>query len=1603
MGKPIQSQTKLISEQNVIAIQTIYDAFGRGVLQTLSAPINQNDFCFKNDFVTNSGGSNYNYTDFDIPNNSANPNTIRPGEVDNPKPVSGSNPGTLGWYYSVNNNVEPFVPASSFPYTRTEFDDNNGGAVKRASMAGEMLKSGSGHESYTFTMPAAGELRYLYGIVTGWEIEQVFEINDFPDFSEGHVVSNFQPEIKASKTIAADQNGVETVSFFDADGKLLATCLSGQENGVNIRVLHVMSIIKPGFAEQQYADIHLPQGCESSIVLTNSGNISPTAPIPAITYNIYDLKKGKYVDFGGTIDFTGTNPKLSPGFYRIVYKKGATLSELKVKYDVNYYNFSINYYDKAGRLKMSIPPAGVDLNYNPGITTISNSASKSFNYIAAPSGNGPDWSLGSTSSFNNQVGVAITLPVSPEVQITNIQVVLSRNTPVADYNATSTRSANDEYFSASLTTRAFDIGDAVGVPDPPPPPDGGSVLVYNYEITFDLKNQNGNNIASGLKLNGSHIYIIAGLAGVSSDFWRFNDSPESAVVYPLPSNTTAQVNVMVTHVEKTGYEVNGPNYGIFPLDADLNNLKLSIFTQTEKLPGIPAHSMPEVYDYNSLGWLLSTNTPDGGKTEFVYKKDGTIRFKQNAAQRAGHTSKTMRKFSYINYDAFNRIIETGEYDPALPGPPPGSEGTRTGNLYFENYYNYNPNIGNSVSNSKSIHQVVDDMRGIDPSRSTQRSYISYDFPDPDFYLKTTLPVSDYKQSFVWGRVAKTWNKDIVTWYSYNELGQLIWIVQRIENMPNGNLNYSVKTVNYTYDFNGNLLEIKYQKENSAETVEHYYTYDADKRLKKAEAKQGNNPREEQVSYSYYKHGPLKRVELANKMQGIDYVYTINGWLKSLNTPELNERDPGRDGAVNSPTPFPKDLFGMTLDYFAGDYLRPGTYVQTYDTPENYSFPPPAQPVTEKAKNLYNGLIKDQRWQIQSPAANSGLAYANGQLMYGYLYDRQYQLTEATFGAITSNGVLNKPPLPKGVLEPFGYYGPLFTATEDYKSSNIRYDRNGNIKSLTRNACISCPITAGLDMDRLVYHYTPQTNKLHKVSDAVSVHYYASLDFKPGQSNNNYIYNETGQLTADVNDGNFYEYNLSGNVTAVYGNANKSTVKARFVYDDRGFRLKKTNANGDETWYIHDADGNTLSIYEKPAGNALRQTEAGIYAGNRIGAFLVQANKTVYELTDHLGNVRTTFFKQPYYTPSTSFEGNGNDDYLFNFQAGTDNTQARTGARSVMVVFPAQQYGAGIKINVTPGQKISASVYSKYLSGNIAPNVMLVFSLDNAGGNLDWKSQRIGGAASAWNLLSFPTYTVTANAPGMWLSIYPWNADAGSIPVWFDDLSVTITPNNKGEGGFLKPAQHSLTDYYPHGGVMPGRAYAAANHYRYGYQGQYAEKDPETGFNSFELRMWDGRLGRWMSPDPYGQYYSPYLGMGNNPVNNTDPSGGYSPGWIPKDDGSYEWINDKNIGSTTATWLSADGHIAWYGNREGEIMGFASLNTVEVSAVGMGHAPTFKEMWDEIWWMGGQPDHAYDYCWTNEECNKGAYIIGGVVGAVILAPVIIEAAPALFAAGSTELS
>jgi RHS repeat-associated protein len=118
-------------------------------------------------------------------------------------------------------------------------------------------------------------------------------------------------------------------------------------------------------------------------------------------------------------------------------------------------------------------------------------------------------------------------------------------------------------------------------------------------------------------------------------------------------------------------------------------------------------------------------------------------------------------------------------------------------------------------------------------------------------------------------------------------------------------------------------------------------------------------------------------------------------------------------------------------------------------------------------------------------------------------------------------------------------------------------------------------------------------------------------------------------------------------------------------------------------------------------------------------------------------------------------------------------------------------------------------------------------------------------------------------------VYIYCSNESPVNVYFDNLQVVHT-----RGSILEESH-----YYPYGLKMDGISTKAFGNMKnpYQYQGDYNEYDNETGWNDFELRNYDAQIGRFIQQDPYDQFASPYTGMGNDPINNVDPSGGWLEG------------------------------------------------------------------------------------------------------------------------------
>ncbi|MEA4918735.1 RHS repeat-associated core domain-containing protein, partial [Proteiniphilum sp.] len=114
-------------------------------------------------------------------------------------------------------------------------------------------------------------------------------------------------------------------------------------------------------------------------------------------------------------------------------------------------------------------------------------------------------------------------------------------------------------------------------------------------------------------------------------------------------------------------------------------------------------------------------------------------------------------------------------------------------------------------------------------------------------------------------------------------------------------------------------------------------------------------------------------------------------------------------------------------------------------------------------------------------------------------------------------------------------------------------------------------------------------------------------------------------------------------------------------------------------------------------------------------------------------------------------------------------------------------------------------------------------------------------------------------------------DTGTTPVYHYYLK-DHQGNNRvvvNQAGTVEEVNH----YYPFGGVFSELARPSIQ--RYKYNGKELDRKFDLDMYDYGARHYDPALGRWFTVDPMGEKYlsfSPYVYVGNNPVNITDPNG-----------------------------------------------------------------------------------------------------------------------------------
>jgi RHS repeat-associated protein len=560
------------------------------------------------------------------------------------------------------------------------------------------------------------------------------------------------------------------------------------------------------------------------------------------------------------------------------------------------------------------------------------------------------------------------------------------------------------------------------------------------------------------------------------------------------------------------------------------------------------HRLVTSYAYNSLGQLISQETPDGNATTFLYDKENRLRFSQNAEQ------KNHDLMSYTKYDNLGRVIEAGE---SSVGSVDFSKSSSDNETYTSD------NSYPSNARTEYVHTVYTD----------EASNVSY-YNQPQRFLRNRVSYT-YKDE---DGDPNTESDRYATYYSYDPHGNVEWLIQED---PILGKNY----LSYEYDLvSGNVMEVKYN-ENGPDAFYHRYRYDLDNRLVNVETSRDGVLWEEDARYDYYAHGPLKRKELGDDhVQGEDYAYTVEGWLKMKNSPfldaESSNYDMHGDGSVVdlsdplSVTETAKDAYGMALGYYSGDYNVNSSMNLGLNALSSI------EGVSGK-EGLYNGNI---RYWSNSLSNADGDGHLSAK-MNVYDYDQLNRLKQST---------------------EYDQSGTSWLASTNYKSS-YEYDANGNIEKLIRNN------GSGEEIDRLDYEYDEvegkkQTNQLKRVVDNSG---YAATDVNDIKGSTSYEYDDIGNLVKEtgktIKEVNGVDqicdvvrditWNVSGKVEQVsievsYEESLVEKRKIRFYYDAQGNRVRKEVKRTSEElssydpvlertyFYVRDASGNLMGMYAR---------------------------------------------------------------------------------------------------------------------------------------------------------------------------------------------------------------------------------------------------------------------------------------------------------------------------------------------------------------------------------------------------------------------------------------
>jgi len=545
------------------------------------------------------------------------------------------------------------------------------------------------------------------------------------------------------------------------------------------------------------------------------------------------------------------------------------------------------------------------------------------------------------------------------------------------------------------------------------------------------------------------------------------------------------------------------------------------------------------------------------------------------------------------------------------------------------------------------------------------------------------------------------------------------------------------------------------------------------------------------------------------------------------------------------------------------------------------------PSNGKKQIDYNYDLASGRVKMLSYQPNKG-----DQFYYKYQYDADNRLTRA---------LSSRDKLVWREDASYNYYlhGPLVrTELGHLKVQGIdhAYTLEGWLKGINGDA---------LDANREIANDGKTGGMFSNVSrDVYSLQLgYYKNDYRPvGQNNatafSQYVYQPPSSLALAGNE--MFRGTISNSTLALSNINNGNVIGYTYGYDQLGrllnMRQHTISGNWDNSNLInaygeslqYDANGNILKFLRQGANVSAMPLgmDSLTYKYNRdINGNLV--NNRLNHVNDSVGSTN--------YAEDIDDQGNNNYVYdkignLVKDVASNIDTIQWTAYGKINRIEKNTNSVLNFKYdasgNRTLKQVINNDTTSNtYYVRDVQGNVLSTYTNSSATSGLKWAEQYLYGSsrlgAWQWDTITPSTPPVVQNNNPIYDSLLYGNRtfelsnNLGNILSTISDKK--IGHDSSGQINYYMAEVLSQQDFYAFGMLKPGRIYNTGNSYRYGFNGKENDKEIKGSGNQidFGARVYDPRLGRFLSIDPYQPAtaaLSPYQFGANDPINTVDPDG-----------------------------------------------------------------------------------------------------------------------------------